>query len=362
MSSSNTQVSLNLRLTSDGEDSNWFTALTIPLDLFRLYTVKPRKWLSYLGYAVTGSEGVLSLAYDDSESIPCDMGDPVNAGDIYYFHATNTTHFVDPDVISTVPSDCSSRSLSPIPNGLISQYGVCPFTEVRWNNCEACYLIPQYIRHSTQERSEGLKVVKEVDDIRNMLLLAPDLNRYVGSRKIAFLQTPNAVLKSNDIVQDADPEAYFITLHCFVEDDPVLFARANHGKSVALLNEDTRPPEVLCAMIYGSAAINAWAPSSALALVKRYTQDTYYPGDTGKARRERKEKQARERCERLRSWNEDRSEEMSEDEESDDFDEPDMVVAFRCATQKKSEDLTKAEEDERKKASAEKVEVWLAGR
>ncbi|KAI5115113.1 hypothetical protein M0805_000111 [Coniferiporia weirii] len=376
MPSPDSQVSLNLRFTPDGESSDRFTALTISLNLFCLYTLKPRKWLSYLGYAVTGSEGVLSLAHD--KSIPCDMDAPINTEDIYYFYAANTIHFVDPNVISMVTSEHSSQSLSPIPNGLILQYGACPFSGFPGDYCQACHLIPDvkgdaYIRRSTQERSKGLTVIEGIDDIRNMLLLSPNLCAWQGTRKIAFLQTPNAVLKTNDIVQDADPEAYLVTIHSFVQDDPVFSALAKHGKSVAFLDEDTRPPEVLYTMIYGSAAVNAWAPPSALALVKRYTQDKYYPGDTRnrekeewrkarRERRERREKQARERCERrerLRNRNEDGSEELSQDEESDGVDLLDMRMAFRWATQGASEDVRKAAEDERKKVSVEKVQGWL---
>ncbi|KAI5115642.1 hypothetical protein M0805_004611 [Coniferiporia weirii] len=347
---SDSQVSLNLRFTSDGEDSDWFTALTIPHDLFSLYALKPRKWLSYLGYAITGSEGVLTHTQD--KSVPSNMDDLVNAGDIYYFHAINAIHFVDPDVISTVTFDHSSQSRSTIPNELIEQYGVCPFTRAAEHHCHACHLVPHvkgdaYIERVTEERS-------------------------VDTRSIVFLPTPNVVLKTDDIVRGADPEAYLVTLHWFEQFGSDIIAAAVHGKSAALLNEDKRPPEVIYSMIYGSAALNAWAPPSALALVKQYTQDKYYPGDTrnrgreerGKARRERKEKHARERCERcerrerLRNRNEDGSEDMSQDEESDDFDIFDMMMAFRCATRGTSENL-KAAEDERKKASVEKVQGWL---
>ncbi|KAI5115640.1 hypothetical protein M0805_004609 [Coniferiporia weirii] len=377
MSLPNPQVSLNLRLASEGEGSDWFTALTIPLDLFSLYAVKPRKWLSYLGYAVTGSVGVLSLAHD--ESIPCDMDAPVNAGDIYYFHATNITYFVDPDVISMATSEHSSQSLSPIPKELIVQYGACPFSGFPGDYCHACHLVPHvkgdaYIERVTEERSAGLTVIEQIGDIRNMLFLNPYLHRLLDKRMIAFLPTPNVVLKTDDIVRGADPDAYLVTLHCFEQFGSDIIAAAVHGKSAALLNEDKRPPEVIYSMIYGSAALNAWAPPSVLALVKQYTQDKYYPGDTrnrereerGKARRERKEKHARERCERrerrrerVRNRNEDGSEELSQDEESDDFDIFDMMMAFRCATRRTSEGLKKAAEDERKKASIEKVQGWL---
>ncbi|KAI5116607.1 hypothetical protein M0805_004826 [Coniferiporia weirii] len=372
----NPQVSLNLRLTSGGESSDWFTALTIPHDLFSLYAVKPRKWLSYLGYAVTGSEGVLTRTQD--KSIPCDMDAPVNAGDIYYFHSINAIHFVDPDVISTITSGHSSQSLSPIPNELIEQYGACPFSGFPRIHCHACYLVPDvkgdaYIQRVTEERSAGLTVIEKVDDIRNMLFLETRLHAFLDRRTIAFLPTPNVVLKTDDIVQGADPDAYLVTLHCFEQYDSDFLAGASHGKSAALPNENTRPPEVIYTMIYGSAALNVWAPPTALALVKQYTQDKYYPGDTrsrgreerGKVRRERKEKEARERCERrerrerLRNRNEDGSEELSQDEESNDFDMFDMMMAFRCATRRTSEGLEKAAEDERKKASVEKVQGWL---
>ncbi|KAI5115041.1 hypothetical protein M0805_009380 [Coniferiporia weirii] len=373
MSLPNNQVSLNFRLTSEGEGSDWFTALTIPHDLFSLYAIKPRKWLSYLGYAVTGSVGVLSFTQD--KSISCDMDDLVNAEDTYYFHATNATHFLDPDVISTITSEHSSQWRSSIRNELIEQYGVCPFTRFPRHHCHACHLIPRvkgdtYIECVTEERSAGLTIIKDIDDIRNMLFLETRLHQLLDTRSIAFLPTPNVVLKTDDIVRDADPDAYLVTLHCFEQFDPDFLALASHGKSAALLNEDKRPPEVIYTMIYGSAALNAWAPPSTLALVKQYTQDKYYPGDTrnrgkeerGKARRERKEKHARERCERrerLRNRNEDGSEELSQDGESDDFDLFDMMMAFRCVTRRTSEGLKKAAEDERKKASVEKVKGWL---
>ncbi|KAI5117929.1 hypothetical protein M0805_009437 [Coniferiporia weirii] len=347
--SSKPHVSVNLRLASEGEDSEWFTALVIPLDLFSLYAVKPRKWLSYLGYAVTGSVGVLSLA--QSESTPCDMDVPVNAGDVYYFFATDTTHFIDPDVMSISTSGSSGpsfKSSSPVWDVLISEYEGCPFTSFPGEFCKICPLISRvkgdaYIRRLTQERSGD-----------------PRIHMLIKKRLLALLQTPNLVLKSNDIVENADPEAYLVTNHHFMEFHPVVTTEACHGKSVALLNEDTRPPEVLFTMVYGSAALNAWAPPSAVALIRRHMQDMLYPGcvkgqgsvlaneEKEKIRKEWRGKRKEERRERLRKRNED-----------DEFDMLDMVLAFGRATRRSPEDSMKAAEEERKKASIDKVQGWL---
>jgi len=47
----------------------WVPTLRIPSSEFSNYTLKPLKWLQFLGYAIYGSEGYLSLTPD---------GDPVD--------------------------------------------------------------------------------------------------------------------------------------------------------------------------------------------------------------------------------------------------------------------------------------------
>jgi hypothetical protein len=45
----------------------WIPVLSIPTDDISLYTLRPLKWLRYLGFAIYGCEGTLSLSADGPE-------------------------------------------------------------------------------------------------------------------------------------------------------------------------------------------------------------------------------------------------------------------------------------------------------
>jgi hypothetical protein len=63
----------------------WQPTLRIPSSEFSQYTIKPLKWLRFLGYAIYGQEGHLSLT-PDGDSV--DVEPPVlELKTTYYFRA-----------------------------------------------------------------------------------------------------------------------------------------------------------------------------------------------------------------------------------------------------------------------------------
>ena len=117
-----------------------FPLLEIPYNLVGLYSTKPRKWLLYCGYAISGSEGVLRFSGDNNNS-NVDLEQGINPGDHYIYRSNKRSVLVDIGLRDKTRSTSVSQS-RPLVDNLCLYYGGCPFSHVMEFACQACHLVP----------------------------------------------------------------------------------------------------------------------------------------------------------------------------------------------------------------------------
>jgi hypothetical protein len=119
-------------------------ALSIPLAKCRDLAVRPLKWLRFLGYAIYGQEGYLSMS---------DAGPPIDdyAADIaahgsYYFisEGKGPPRLVDVDAMDGRTSDASELSdlRADFRDRIVDRDGTCVSTGEQASLCTACHIIP----------------------------------------------------------------------------------------------------------------------------------------------------------------------------------------------------------------------------
>ncbi|PCH42670.1 hypothetical protein WOLCODRAFT_152708 [Wolfiporia cocos MD-104 SS10] len=131
---------VSLKLQFHQPQNHWTAALEIPYDAFPRYSSKPRAWLDYLGHAITGSDGILSLSPESTNGTDaCGLDLAVSPGEVYYFHTNGPLAFIDPRISTTVSSHPSSFLDSDFGRALIQRDGKCVFTNT--DDCEAAHLL-----------------------------------------------------------------------------------------------------------------------------------------------------------------------------------------------------------------------------
>ncbi|PCH43264.1 hypothetical protein WOLCODRAFT_153318 [Wolfiporia cocos MD-104 SS10] len=268
--------------------------------------------MDYLGYAISGSDGILSLSPETTNGTDaCGLDLTVSPGEVYYFHTNGPAALVDPHVFTTVSSHSSSCDSDFRPT-LIQRDEICIFTNA---------------------------------------------------------ETTIRSLKSSDVAgaANAEPDTYCLTIQSFAKEP---LAKAYDGLDARLRSPlpDHWPPEVILTAIYAGAAIEAWGPLGTSELLRNTTDNLYYPDgyykrgtDNDGAERERgwqrrkeaQDKQTtdrREACEQRRGLH---------DTEFDALD----VVAFLWDLNNRPalERAKRIAEAEAKQRSAEKVTEWLNG-
>jgi len=186
---------------------SWHAALNIPIADINRFSLYPRKWLRYLGYALVGSEGDLLVAQDGPI---VDYTAPVQAGEKYYYKPSGLVdpvdlHSINPSISRT--SDCpdfGDDASTLIRDGSCVITGLYP--------CSSCYLLPyddeaclqiqinvaslmslsplffsQYIEGATRRRSHGQIIIDDSTDPRNGLTMNATLHRYFKNSHFAFL-------------------------------------------------------------------------------------------------------------------------------------------------------------------------------
>ncbi|KDQ12431.1 hypothetical protein BOTBODRAFT_176379 [Botryobasidium botryosum FD-172 SS1] len=274
-------------------ESTWLTALEIPYDDLALFSRKPRKWLDYLGHALTGTDGILSLSEEKDDV--CDLDLPVAPGESDYFHAIGDAAYIDPDVLTMASTHSSQlRDTDLLANIQACDGGYCIYTGI--SNPDAAHIIPRakgndYIRTLTTRRrdSKGEQVViEDIEDLRNVLPLNAIIYKELKLGSIAFLKTPVRSLKSVDVSDDApgagaDPDGYRLTLHAFTRHAATRKFCA-HGVGARLsappadTELDNRPPEVILTALYAGAAIEFWGTKTLRTALRNATREYYYPG------------------------------------------------------------------------------------
>ncbi|PCH39248.1 hypothetical protein WOLCODRAFT_141162 [Wolfiporia cocos MD-104 SS10] len=375
MTQSPTQTLLPVSLKVKVPQNGWVTVLEIPYDIFPVYSSKHRRWLDYLGYAITGSDGILYLSSEITDgAVACDLDLPVSSGEVYFFHANGRVAFIDPYVITTLSSHSSCSRDSDFRPALIERDRRCVFTGT--GTYQAAHLLAfrkgdEYIERLTEVRSGGQLVVDSINDPRNGLLLGGGIHSHLDHGQIAFLPTPVRSLKSCDVAgaDDAEPDIYRLTIQSFGETSRIRRSQ-DHGLEAMLSSPlpDDWPPELILTALYAGAAMKAWGPSGSAELLSKITDKDYYregihkrgTGQDGKEReRERqakKEAQDQQRAERREAR------EQRRGLHGTGLDALDMVaILWELNNGPAWERAKRAAEAEAKQRTTEKVAGWLKG-
>ncbi|PCH43035.1 hypothetical protein WOLCODRAFT_153087 [Wolfiporia cocos MD-104 SS10] len=299
-----------LKVQLPQSENDWVTALEIPYDAFPRYSSKPRAWLDYLGYAITGSDGVLSLSSANGTAA-CDLDLLVSSGEVYFFHTNGPVAFVDPHVLTTVSSHASSLCDSGFQPALVQRDGRCVFTDAE-EDCEA-------------------------------------------ARLLAFSK-------------DAEPDRYRLTIHSFKKEPRAraltdgLYARPRSPLP------DDWPPELILTAVYGGAAIRAWGPPDSVYLMSKATNNNYYPrgfykrGTEDNGKESENERQARKEAQDIQRAERREAREQRRGLHDTGLDELDVIAIFwRLHNEPALERAKRAAEAEAKQRSAERVTEWLKG-
>ncbi|KAH8112438.1 hypothetical protein DFH11DRAFT_1607619, partial [Phellopilus nigrolimitatus] len=265
--------------------------------------------------------------------------------------------YVDPDLITTDSSHSSTARETGFRDALLTRDGMCPFTSVSPGLCDAAHLLAhakgnEYIRLMTSMRTKGQLVIEEIDDPRNGLLVDVGIHGRMGGGVLGFLPTPIRSLKSNDIHEGAEPDAYRLTIHAFLENS---HSRRcfNHGQAANLRSPlpDNWPPEVIFTTLYASAALKTWGKEDFKARLADITRKDYYPnGLQDKSARDVEKKIRRE--ERMKRKQQERREPDGQD----------MIVALWSIFHDKAMERAKeTAESKSKQHSTDKVTSWLNG-
>ena len=135
--------------------SDWLEVLNVPVDALSRFVINPNrdavKYLKYLAFCLTGSDGCLSRSSDpgNQQNIQEAGAAPPEglSGSFYFFPLSYEYILADPDVQARSTSTSSisetSSSCSILRDSIVDVYGHCPFTRAKSSNCDACHLIPR---------------------------------------------------------------------------------------------------------------------------------------------------------------------------------------------------------------------------
>ena len=133
--------------------SDWLEVLNVPVGALSRFVINPNrdavKYLKYLAFCLTGSDGCLSRSSDpgNQQNIQEAGAAPPEglSGSFYFFPLSYEYILADPDVQACSISSTSetSSSYSILPDSAIKIYGHCPFTGAEPSKCDNCHLIPR---------------------------------------------------------------------------------------------------------------------------------------------------------------------------------------------------------------------------
>ncbi|KAI9574401.1 hypothetical protein HD554DRAFT_2046869 [Boletus coccyginus] len=267
-------------------------ALSIPLAQCTTFATTPLKWLRFLGFAIYGRQGHISMSMNGPE---LDYTLEIQARS-YYFVSNGEPRFVDVDAIDkrsiyTSESDFSTGRAN-FTQALIERDGTCALTGQRASDCDACHFIPHskgddYMLNLFRHRHEMYGTVDPLDsinDIRNGILLFVGFHRALDARRLAFLKTPNFALTVGGIPYHKPPDAGSpenrLTLQHF-ETDPGVVSQLGPHNSDARQPQDVNqwPLAIIVDLSYTAAALQSWGPKTFIEYVRENSRDAYYPDD-----------------------------------------------------------------------------------
>ncbi|KAI0002222.1 hypothetical protein BJV74DRAFT_817907 [Russula compacta] len=246
--------------------------LSIPKEDIKRLTLSPHKWLRFVMFAICGSHGVLSATPGGSPVQ--DNTTFANILQSYYYMLQDTNGF-PPSFIdyNALNEHITSTAQTPCANGfrdtVLGRDGHCAVTRRKGEVCDAAHIVPRckgtdYIQQVIRSRHylyPSLEIdISSIDDLRNGILLSPDLHRTFGQGELVFLKTPNFVLSRDDIPSEGvmvyQDLPYRITMQHFVPDSSIQPLPDHDAYLIGM--EDTLPPAIILDFIYGAAAYKHW--------------------------------------------------------------------------------------------------------
>ncbi|KAJ7712939.1 hypothetical protein B0H16DRAFT_1899737 [Mycena metata] len=262
--------------------------LEIPISVVQSNSVRPIKYLRFLGWCIIG---ILGAVKTDREGVDIGNTAPLQHQGTYFYvyKAANDDaalkYAVDLDVIKARSqisgSDSSFKTRSATFKGsLLNRDASCIFTDVPPLFCEGTHIIPFHKgdewfnlivknRPQTAGPDEDVSDLTIVDDTRNGMLLGIEAHVVAELRQVVVVHTPNLVLDVDDIpprhtrelddnIKYPDKERY--TLQWLEGASPKLLNRVPNN-SDATFKKHTRVPKpspMLLHYNYGAAAVKWW--------------------------------------------------------------------------------------------------------
>ncbi|KAF8588445.1 hypothetical protein K439DRAFT_1658456 [Ramaria rubella] len=268
------------------EQASYFHVLSIPLEECFRFSLKPLKWLRYLGYAIYGGAGRLETGTSEDHLQEVDYGGAIEARQ-YYFRSEDPLRFVDVDgVDDKITTLAATPRRTQLERELLKRDVTCVFTNIAANECQGPHSLPhskddEYVRRVTELRADSDDVINSIDDVRNAFLVYSGLHMWWGRGGLALLKTPNFALASSDIdhhsgaAPSADKTRF--VLHHITLTDPHVANLAPHNMDVRLPAQmDQWPPSFLTDAWYACCAYNAWKAHDTVDTLKKISKKQCY--------------------------------------------------------------------------------------
>lgn len=221
-------------------NDDWLPVLTIPTNEISRYTLRPLKWLRFLGFAIYGREGVLSADPDGSQPVEYDT-QLAKLQENYYFSSPRTmllycssplplteTMVDEPRLADVDDRSSDAHSLDSSRGGfrneLLERDGTCVISGEPPCYCQAAHLLPhakgdkvhtslflphlshflrfpKYIEWFSRYRGNTEEdVMFDIDDPRNGLFLVWAIHYALGNGKSALIKVELPKISSSAIL------------------------------------------------------------------------------------------------------------------------------------------------------------------
>ncbi|PVF97564.1 hypothetical protein CPB86DRAFT_815432 [Serendipita vermifera] len=277
----------------------WIPVISIPREDFTKYTTRPLKWLRYLGSTIYGREGILKRGPDNAEIEDYTTEDVNSLFSEYFYYSTSPPRLLDMDMIdqSTTSSDMMTpeTACSSFQDEIIARDQLCVSTGMIVPFCGVIHIVPykKYIEALTGLRANSESdVIRDINDVRNGMLLMTALQIMLRRGYVGVLKTPNFAMSPEDVPR---VQGYTLfraghipphlparwTLQYFGEDITVSHLQESIGIHQ---NSDIFPPEVLTEwptdlifdLLYGYMILHEWGCKEAMELIHRINLDHYH--------------------------------------------------------------------------------------
>jgi len=349
-------------------NGTWIPILSIPTDQFDRFTLRPLKWLRFLGFIIYGRDGMLRTHCDGPEVDNYDIGTS-QLRECYYFFLADQPRFVDTQALHERESSAYSLRREHFSASVMDRDQTCIVTGEPARLCNPSHCLPhskgdEYIQQFTTIRGDSDDdVIEEINDPRNRFLVSFALHALVGSGESAFIQTPNFRLNRSDIPPSPNsvPGVHTerLTLQHFHDPSPQTNDRAAQNQDARLPETlQNWPPTLITNFVYGCAVLKRWGKPGAVNTLQKLARETYYDprplAQTAKHDHRSKEKTARSA--RLNRKN---SQGVGGEEQKMDIDIMDILMFLRYQSSSASNRPPMQQGPCPEDVSTAKVQAWL---